>query len=233
MCGPSGPSDVMKNEGAASDSFSRLLSSNYQTEFANQQNILDSINHSLSPTIAAGPSQQGFSAGELAALNTGAINNNAAASRNAIQAGANALAGRGGDSGLQSGVDKQIMSTIRSQSAGNLANQQTGIVKANYDQGNANYQRAVSGEQALAGLYDPTAYANSGLNANKQAFDQNNTINQQEQAARAQKWGLVTGAIGLGADFLTGGLSGLAGSAAGASQPGSFFSGGISALAGK
>src|SRR5271157_2444647 len=71
MCGPSSQEKSLQ---AQSQSFSNVLNSNYQTLFGDQMGVLNGINKSLSPTLAAGPSQMGFNPQLTAALNTQAIN---------------------------------------------------------------------------------------------------------------------------------------------------------------
>src|ERR1700733_476084 len=97
-CGPSGAEE---NLSSGASSLSSTLASDFNSRFANQNQILQQLQSSLAPTIAAGPSQQGLSPQALAAENSAAISNSAAASRNARQAVQTQLAGRGDGSGLQ------------------------------------------------------------------------------------------------------------------------------------
>src|SRR5579863_8468066 len=169
MCGPSSQENQLQQQ---SQSFASMLQGNYSTLFGNQLDVLNNINKSLSPILAAGPSQQGFSAQELAALNTQAINSAGAASRNAQQAVGNFTAGRGGGggTGILSGVDAQLKSAVASSSENQLATAQNNITQANYNQGNANYWRAEGGMDQLAAGYSPNAAANAGIEANKTSF---------------------------------------------------------------
>jgi hypothetical protein len=232
MCGPSSQEKLLSGQSA---NFASILQGNYGTLFGNQSAVLAAINKSLSPILAAGPSQQGFSAGERAALNTQAINSAGAASRNAQQAAANFGAGQGGGgtSGLQSGIQKQIQGSIASASAGQLATAQNQITQADYNQGTQNYWRAAGGMQSLAEGYSPNAAQGGAISENQAAFGQAQTIteqqNQKEQAIAGGIVGLATSALTFGA----GGLAGMGASAAGASQPGAFLSGGLSALGGR
>jgi hypothetical protein len=102
MFGNCGPSSAESISQGAEQSLAQEMQSNYATRFADQQQVLDRLNQSLSPIVAAGPNQQGFSPKELANLNTQAINTTGAAARNATQAAQTSLAGcgGGGDSGL-------------------------------------------------------------------------------------------------------------------------------------
>jgi hypothetical protein len=216
------------------------LAANAQQRFADQSTLLSDINASLSPIVAAGPEQTGFSAEELAAKNTAAINNAAAANRNAQQAAGNVIAGQGGGagSGIESGVQQAIKAGISSTEAGNLANQQNEIVQQNYDVGRSNYKTALAGEQALSGDYNPEAFnqeAQAGLSS---SFSEANQINTQQQAAGkailSAGAGLLNSTI---TPFVTGGISNVlsGGSQAGSETGGGveqFFSGGLNALNG-
>jgi hypothetical protein len=181
--------------------------------------LIQSLNKSLSPLVATGPNQQGFSAPELASLNTAAINNSGAASRNATQAAQGALAGRGGDSGLQSGVDQQIIGSIKSNSANQLAGAQNQIAQANYATGRANYFNGVSGLSGLAGLQSNKGDEAIGGNAN--AFKDADTISNETNAEQAA---IAGGIASIGMDAATFGVG-----AAG----GGGFMGGLKGLTGQ
>jgi hypothetical protein len=199
MCGPS--SSETQLEGL-SQKFSTMLQGNYATLFGNQLDVLKSIGRSLSPVLAAGPGQQGFSAAELAARNTAAINNAGAASRNAAQAVGNFTAGRGagGSSGILSGVDAQLKTAAASASANQLATAQNQITTENYATGRENYWRAQGGMEQLAAGYSPNAAESGAINANQTAFGEAKTIQDQKmQEAQA----------------IAGGITSLAGSAIG------------------
>lgn len=189
MCGPTADEKSLQ---ASESNLATTLQSNFNTQFANQSDVLSQLNNTLKPTIAAGPSQTGWSAPEAAAVNTNILDTTAANYKNAAR-GVNAqLAGRGAGgvagvpgsvgsgSGLASGVDQQIRATIASQGAQQLSTEQNQALQANYAQGNANYQKAVGGANALAGLYNPAGYASEASSANGSAFGQANTIQQQQ-----------------------------------------------------
>jgi hypothetical protein len=199
MCGPTNQEKQLQGQ---SQSFATMLQGNYGTLFGQQQGVLNSINRSLSPILAAGPSQRGFSAEENAALNTQAINSAGAASRNAQQATANFGAGQGGGSGtgLISGVQKQLQSAVASQSANQLASAQDQITQADYTQGNQNYWRAQGGLNTLAEGYSPNSAQGGAINSNQNSFGEAKTIQDQKlQEAQA----------------IAGGVTSLAGSALG------------------
>ena len=195
MCGPSA---TEQSDQAQMQDFSSQLMNNYGTLFNGQQKVLDSIGQSLNPIVAAGPSQQGFSAAEDSALQTSAINNAGAAAKDAEQVARTFGAGEGGGgtSGITSGITKQIQGAIASQQAGNLGNQENNINLANYQQGNQNYWRAIGGSQALAQDYNPNSTAGTAGGVGGQAFGEASTINEQNNAEQQDIAGFLTAAAG-------------------------------------
>jgi hypothetical protein len=229
MCGPSSQENAIAN---SNQSFANLLQGNYNTLFGQQQGVLNSINRSLSPILAAGPNQHGFSGDTLAALQTQAINNAGATNRNAQQAARTYGAGEGGGgtSGLTSGITKQIEAGIASQSAGQEASQLNQITQADFAQGNQNYWRAQGGMDQLAAGYSPNAASSGAISEGGQAFGEANQINQEKN----QKWQAIAGGIsslaGGALSFATGGLSNLGAGEGVGEGIGDFFKGGIGAL---
>jgi hypothetical protein len=207
MCGPTSQEEELQGQ---SQAFSTLLQGNYNTLFGNQLNVLNSINRSLSPILAAGPSQQGFSAPTLAAMNTQAINASGAASRNAQQAVANFGAGQGGggSSGLISGVQRQLQGAVASQSANQYANAQNNITLANYSQGNTNFWRAQGGADQLAAGYSPNSAQGGAISANQTSFGEASAIQQQQQQEDQMIAGGVTALAMGGASFAAGAMNG-------------------------
>ncbi len=184
-----------------------MLQQNYGTMFGKQLDVLKAIGSSLSPILAAGPNQRGFSADELAARNTQAINAAGAANRAAQQAARTYGAGQGGGgtSGLTSGITKQIEAGIGTQVASNLGATQGQIVQQDYETGRRNYEMAVGGEQALAGQYGGAASSSQGgaISENQASFGQAKTIQEQQ----AQKEQMIAGGItSLATTAATGGL---------------------------
>lgn len=217
MCGPSKQQEQIAGQQA---SFAGTLQSNYATQFGAQSAILSSLNNAMSPIVAAGPNQQGYSAQELSALNAHAINTAGGAYKNAAQAVSGQLAGRGGDSGLTSGVDAQIKGSLASSAAGNASNALNTIATQNYDVGRQNFFNAASGQRALAGLYDPTGYAGQGTGASNAAFGDATKVqdekNQEESeiAGGIASIGMDAATFGVGAaggGGFVGGLKGLTG----------------------
>lgn len=200
MCGPS--SDERGIE-TATENFAGLLRDNYGELFSEQQDVLNGLNKSLSPIVAAGPNQTGMSGAEVSALQTSAINNAGAASKNAEQAARTFGAGEGGGgtSGVTSGITKQIEGAIAGQEAGTLGTNLTNIQEKNYDIGNQNYWRAVGGEQALGAQFSPNAAMSGSEAGESAAFGEANQINTQENAVGQDIAGFLTAAAGSAGDI--------------------------------
>jgi hypothetical protein len=222
MCGPS---SMQESEAGAQENLSNSLTAAFNQNQALQQAELGKINSIISPIASAGPSQEGFSAQEKAALNTQAINSSGAAARNATQAIQGSLAGRGGDSGLESGVDQQIVAGVKSQAANNLANTQDQITQADFQQGNQNFWRAQGAQQALANAYNPESFGSTAVSGGSSAFGEASEVQNEKNQEESEIAGAVTGAATDALTFGVGGMDAPAGE--------SFLSGGFKALAGQ
>lgn len=192
--------------------FYNTLQQDYGTQFANQSNILNSLNSSLNPIVQAGPGQYGYSNAEDAALRTQSSAGTSQAFQNAKQSlGESQAAQGGGDQFLPSGVKTQQQSQLAMGAAQQESNQQLGITTQGYDVGRQNFNNAVSQEQGVAGQYNPNAYAGSTTSAGSSAY---NSANQNQQLNNAASpWGIVGGVLG-GAASSFAGAAGKAGAAA-------------------
>ncbi len=220
MCGPSNQEKALQQQSA---NFSSMLQQNYGTLFSNQLDVLNSIGRSLKPILSAGPNQHGFSADELAARNTQAINSAGAANRAAQQAARTYGAGQGGGgtSGVTSGITKQIESAIGTQSAQALGQRQGDIVGQDYATGRENYWRAQGGMDQLAAGYSPNAAASGAISSNQNSFGQAQTIQKQSEETSQ----MIAGGLTSLAGFATKGIGNLdmtGGSSIG-EQIGNFF----------
>lgn len=200
--------------------FQTTLQNDYSQQFANQSNILSSLQNSLSPTVAAGPNQFGYSTAQTNALNSTAIQGAATASKQAQQQVQNqqAIAG-GGNQYLPSGVNAQNNASVASNSANNLSNSLLNIQNSGYQQGNANYNNAVAGMGGVAQQYNPTGYAGATTSAGSSALSGASAINQQNTAA--SPWGTIGGLLGGATSSLLGGLGSSFGKSLGTISPSS------------
>jgi hypothetical protein len=192
--------------------FYNTLSQDYSTQFANQSAILKSLNAALSPIVAAGPNQYGFSSGETAALNAQAVQGAGQAYAHANTALRTAQAAQGGGNVyLPSGVQQQEQAALAASSAATTANEEMGVQQAGYQQGYNQFQSAIGQLSGVAGMYNPTGYAGSANQAGSAAGQTAQEI-QQENAA-ASPWNVVGGLLGGAVSGMTGGLVGDLGTA--------------------
>lgn len=196
--GPSPQETQLRNQQVG---MSETLDQYIRQNYANQQDILGNLTNILTPIAAAGPNQTGFSAPELAALNTSAIDTTGGAYANAARA-ANTAEAAHGNAGVSSGINAQVGGAIAAQGAGQLAGEENAITKANYATGRANFENAMAGLGGVAQQQSPVPYISGANEANKTAFGEADAVQQQKQ----QQMGDIFGSIGgLAMDFLPGG----------------------------
>jgi hypothetical protein len=192
--GKSGPSQGMETTAAQEQSLGNEFMADYGQRYGQQSAEFQQLSNAYNPIISAGPGQQGFNSPVLANLNSQALNNSAAAGRNARQAAGNFSAGQGGGGvGLQSGIQQQINASIDSSATNDLANQQNKIQEANYAVGRQNYSQALAGASALANAESPNAAGSAAGNELSSAFSSASKINDEKNAQSAQQWGSVAG----------------------------------------
>jgi hypothetical protein len=208
MCGPSSQEKQLE---ASEASFDQTLQSDYAQTFAQNQEILGNLNSVLQPIVNAGPSQQGYSPQELAALNTQATDASAQAyNEETQQAASQENAAGGGTSFLPSGVNAQLNASIASAAENNLSQEKLGITQANYAQGTQNWQTALAGEENVAGQQNPLGYAGQTTSANSTAFGEANTIQQEENQEESDIiGGVAQGALGIATGGASLGLQGM------------------------
>jgi hypothetical protein len=202
MCGPTASEKQLESQQQA---FSQEVQQNYGKLFGEQQAVMQNLNNIETPIAEAGPSQQGWSPAEVAAVNTGILDTTGANYAAAQRAAQTLGAGRTGNSGLESGVQQQISAGIASQAAGATSAEELGATEANYAQGRQNWATATGGLQALSGQYNPVATAGAGTQANQAGFQEAQTIQQQQ----GQALGMIGGLVGSGLGALSGGLGNL------------------------
>jgi hypothetical protein len=200
------------NLGNSQSDFYKTLSQDYGTQFAQQGNILNSLNSALAPTVAAGASQFGYSPGQVNALNSTAIQGTAQQYQNAQKSLQNQQSSQsaggygGGNAYLPSGVASQNSAALAAQGANQTSSQLLGIQNAGYAQGNANYNNAVNALGGVASQYNPTGYAGQATGAGSSAGNTFNTIQQENTASSPLS--IVGGILG-GVATAAGGLVGM------------------------
>lgn len=203
MCGTSKATDK-----AAADqkNFTNTLMSQGAQVFGADNSVFNSMMKSYGPTVAAGPSQQGWSQAETNAVNAQIVNQAAVANRNIAAAVGNNLAAVGGgnvsggtSAGSTAALEASIAENTEAQksSALNLATQQ------NYQQGVHNYEFAAGGMQAAPGVYSNMPKMNEAT----QAGLDRNMANAQAADAASNWWVKpVEGIAAAGVNMLVPGL---------------------------
>ena len=209
MCGPTA---TEKNQQQLNADFSKQVQSNYGTLFGEQQAAAANLNQfDLSELNAP----QGIGASAMNLENTQALDTTGANYANAARALNGQQAGRGGDSGLESGPQQQQQAALASAAAGQLSAEQLGIQQQNTATQLQQQQQGASGLLALSGEYNPNGAANTGVQAGGEAFSEASTIAQQQAQADMGIAGLVTSAGMAALGAVTGGSSGGSGGSGG------------------
>ena len=167
--------------------------------FGEFQSIMPQLTGPLEKVISGGPSQQGFSQGELNSLNTtateGVAQNYASASKALKE---NQAAEGGGNTYLPSGVNSQEQESLLSSSAQQQSSEQQEIQQAGYAQGNANFNAATSALEGEQGEINPNATAGEATSGGTAAANTAGQIAQENESWEAPLIGAV-GAVGAGA----------------------------------
>jgi len=195
--------------------------------FGNASSVFNQLQSTFAPTVAAGPSQQGFSAGEVSDLNSQAITQNGRAYTNAKEAAGEAEAAQGGgnNAALQSGTNAGVNANIAVSSANNTANELGQITENNYATGRQNYQAAVQGLAGADQAFNPATSAGSAATGAGAASA--STANQ--IATQNNSWmQAVSGALGgVAGSLVSGGLGSLMGSGGSSPASGGFTGEGV------
>jgi len=152
---------------------------------------------SYQPIVQAGPSQLGFSQGELATLNSSAITQTGIEAKNEKEALGNAeatAAGTGGSGpvgpgGATIGANLGLAENEGNQTASELSQ----IKQADYQIGRQNYQNAVQGLAGAPSVFNP---ASSATGAATGAGESANTATENVANANQSPWQLAAGALG-------------------------------------
>lgn len=199
LCKSEGPSSEQQGLASSQQSFYNTLQQSYGTVFAGKENILNTLNKSLSPIINAGVGQYGFGNAEDASMRNQATAGTAGAYKSAKQATGEAQAAQGGgDTFIGSGVKAQTNAQLANSAASTEANQQLGITQQGYQQGRQNYFGAVGQEQKVADAYDPSGLASAANSAGTSAYGSASGNQQIKAAADAANnpWAPIGGALG-------------------------------------
>lgn len=176
MCGAS---DQQKQIEQAQADFYNQLTTEYQSEFSQNQAILSALTKSFEPILAAGINQQGFSPEELATLNSQAETGSGKAYADAKAAVANQQAAEGGgNTYLPSGAKQQQNLELATSAAQNKAGIESNILANDYAQGRQDYLTAAQVLGGTAAQMNPAEFANAATGAGSAASTTANEITQ-------------------------------------------------------
>lgn len=200
-CGATpGQTEVGNTQSAA---YTQMVSQASQ-QFGQASGVFNDLISSFAPTVAAGPDQEGFSAGELSNLNSEAITQTGQAYKNAKAAAgdANAAVG-GGNVNLPGGAKVGTNDALAVGAADQTASELGQIKQADYTAGKQNYNTAVTGLENAPGVFGTSNQAGEAATGSGTAAS--NTQNQ--IATQDDSWvNAVTGALGSVAGVATGGI---------------------------
>lgn len=200
MCGgaTAAQTDIQNTQVA----FLKQLTAEYGTVFGESQGILQSLTSTFKPILEAGPNQQGFSAAELASLETTAkegVGQNYAQAAKAL--GEKQAAEGGGNSFLPSGAKSQIQEEIATGAAGTLSQEQEQITQANYATGRSNFYNAAGILGQTASTLNPVGSAGAATSAGSAASNTANQIAQENNSWMGLVGGVLGGAADIGAAY--------------------------------
>lgn len=222
-CGTHGAEKAAANDQSA---FTKSMLSQASTVFGADNGVFNTMKNAYSQLLAAGPSQQGFSAAQQSAMNAAAITRGALDTRTIAGAVGNRQAAFGGGNipvGA-SGTGVAETAGVREAVAARTSSELNQIQQENYAQGNKNWQIAGAGLREAPGVFSNL----SGVDAAAQTGLDKNMANAQAADAASNWWvkpvtGLVAGGVnmlapGVGTAMATGG----AGAKSGSGSPGGF-----------
>lgn len=204
-----GATSAQNNIQQQQSNFSKQLTQQASTVFGNSSSVFNDLVSSFNPIVAAGPSQNGFSAAEKSNLDSQAITDTGNQYKNAKAAAGDAASAVGGGNtgdvsgGSTTGTDLSVANAAASQTSSELGS----INLADEQQGNQNYNNAVSGLENAPGVFNPATGASGA--ATSQQSSTANTANQ--IATQQNSWmQAAAGALGaVGGAVATGGMSNL------------------------
>lgn len=180
MCGASSQQTQIEQQ---QQQFMNEAMQQQATSWSQDQDILAQMKSVYAPIFAKGPSQEGFSPEEKAALNTQVTEGTAGDYAQAAQAVGQKLAAQGGGNiAIPSGASSAIQASIATSAAQTEAQQRLGITQASYAQGYQNWLNAASGMGETASMVNPVNFSGAATQAGKSAADTANQIAQENNS---------------------------------------------------
>lgn len=212
-------SDAQKAARQQQADFNKQLLDIYKTQFSEQQAILGVLTPQLEG-MAAKP--EGFGATEYAALQAKIINDVGAQYSNVAKSAAQEFATTN-EAGLPSGVERQVQGEIAAGAVGTEAGELNRLAVANEQMKEEQRQFAISSLSGIQSGLASSASTTAGqeISGTGQQFQEATTVYNQGGLWK----NILSGVVGAGLNFATGGLSGVL-------QGGGFFAGAGQALGG-
>jgi hypothetical protein len=186
--------------------FSGTLLSEAKTVFGDANQTFNTLSGQATSIFNGGPSQLGWSAGQVSATNAGIVNNAATAERNLKGAVVGGSAPGVGGTENPNFVNAEANLQNQQAVAENQATQE------DYAQGNKNWQTSAGILQNAPSVF------NAAQGYNSEAASELNTAQKSQTALDKQNnWqgGLIKSGLNMAADFATGGVSGAVGAGLG------------------
>lgn len=191
MCGAT---SAQKAQQTTTASAYNTAVSNAQSVFGASSTAFKDLMSTFAPTVAAGPSQNGFSGQTLSNLNSSAITQVGQEAKNEKAALGNSEAATGGGtSDLPSGGTIGANLSLAENAGNQTASELSGIQQADVAQGNANYKTAVAGLEGAPGVFNA---ASSATGAATGSGDLAGTAANSVAQANQSGWQLAAGALG-------------------------------------
>lgn len=186
-----GATSAQKTLATTSTSAYNTALSQAQQIFGSASGAFSTLMKSFSPTIAAGPGQNGFNAQQTSNLNSQAITQTGQSYKNAKQALGEAQATSNGVA--PGGANIAQNDSLVEGAANQTANQLSQITQAGYAQGNQNYNAAVTGAENATGVFSAATNATgAATGSGNTASTATNNVAQANQGP----WQLAAGALG-------------------------------------
>lgn len=202
MCGATGAQKQL--QGQTGSAYSTALTQ-ASSVFGDSSEAFNDLMKTFAPTIAAGPSQYGFSSQEDANLRSQAITSVGQSYKNSKQAVGEQLAAVGGGRSTMPGGASVGANISLAENAGNQTDTELSqITQAGYVQGNKNYDTAVAGAEAAPGVFGASTSATSAATGSGSLAS---GVTQQVSEDNQSPWQLASGILGDAAGAASGGIT--------------------------
>lgn len=174
MCGASAQQNELASEEATAYQQATAMTAQ---QYASQQAIYKPMAAQFNSIFAKGPNQEGFSAGEVADLDSQAVEGTASNYKQAAQAVGEATASEGGGTNpLPSGAQDELKQQIANSAANTESGEESSIKQADYTQGYNEWTAAGAGLEGIATGEDPLGYENAATSAGNSANSEANAV---------------------------------------------------------